>query len=183
MLKRLWRIVSFYWNYPYPKVAQLSDKRAPQPIISSIGELKVYEWTAGFPGCVGCCQKTPLLSCPIQNTEVSCMTNGGAGTVARDQKVSKWCWFSNHFTDPIREPINEPLGHLTWKSLQQAHKHPQCSTCLTHTPPHDLFHDLLLYPEDSRCEFLQIAREHAQKASPTLWDWEKTHKFKHSALH
>lgn len=89
-----------------------------------------------FPWLCGMLPKKPAFACPIQNTEVSCMTKrqGRAGTTARDQKLSKECWFSNHFTGSIREPIHEPLGPSHLLISSRGPQAPPMLHWLTHTP-------------------------------------------------
>ena len=41
------------------------------------GKVRVLEWVSSFPGWVECCQRYPLLPCPIQNNEVCCTTGSG----------------------------------------------------------------------------------------------------------
>ena len=54
----------------------------------------------------------------MQNTEVSCMTEGqgGAGRIAtRVWNISNGCRSSNPFTDSIRKPAYKPLRtHHMW---------------------------------------------------------------------
>lgn len=54
--------------------------------------------------------------------------------------------------------------------------------CMLHATPTYIPHGWLFVPalEGNECEPLQIASEHAQRASSTLWDWEKVYKLEHS---
>ena len=67
-------------------------------------------------------------------------------------------------------------GHLTNECPQVA----QCSLCHIHTQrPHGWLPANA--PEGGEREPLQTSHEHVQKPGLILWDWEKAHKFTHSA--
>lgn len=49
-IERVRRLISFHHCHPFPKVAQLSAKRPPWPMISLMGKVR-EEWALGSPSC------------------------------------------------------------------------------------------------------------------------------------
>lgn len=60
--------------HPSPKAAQLSAKRYLfSPWFLLLGKVRACEWEFTCPSYAGYCQRNPLPSCLIQNTEVCCV--------------------------------------------------------------------------------------------------------------
>ena len=49
-----------------------SQERPSRPTLLRWGKIRACVWASGFSGSVGCFQRGPLLSCPIQNAGLHC---------------------------------------------------------------------------------------------------------------
>ena len=110
-------IVSLYQHHASPKIAQFRAKRyLPGPWFLLQGQVRACELTCSFSNCVGCCQKGPLISWPIQSAELWDEWLGWEEVADRILRRN-WCGADSTccITDSIKKPIHEQIGMpYTW---------------------------------------------------------------------
>ena len=128
------------------------------------------KWAPKFSSYVECCQRDSLHSCPIQNTEICCMTREqkAHGRIAcaipheRDfSEVSKGTQvLLTAFQTPSKSLTKNYLVCLAFRSPQLTHRHTHFSIILTHLhlPPNVWIS--LYIPNGSESDLLQMANEH-----------------------
>ena len=102
-----------------------SQERPSWPMLLHWGKIRACVWASGFSGSVGCFQKGPLLSCPIQNAGLHCP--GWAGRTGRTAASSVR---GHQRTPSLLTTSQSPTRSLSmsfWASPHLAHRHPQCS--------------------------------------------------------
>lgn len=114
-LKRVRGTVSLYICHTFPNVAHRSAKRdllGPQSFPR--GKVRTYERTLGFHSCAEHCQRSLFLPCPMQNTDVCCMTWGWRAAGRTAAKALKGHQRdvdpTNCLADSIRKHVCELLG-------------------------------------------------------------------------
>lgn len=171
-------------HHPYSKAVQLSAKR--DALTQASSHRGKWDYVTEYLASLECCQRGPVLSHLIQNTEVIHVTNrqGEFGSIpGRAQNTSRHVDHTSSCTALGSLPTScWDASPTDYPLHQMAHRHFQCSACLTPTPTH-ISHSWLPVqaPEGNKYSPLQTASEYAQKAGPTQWDWEKAPKLKHSA--
>lgn len=131
-------------------------------------------WTASFPGCVGCCQRNLLLLAPSRILRLAAWLRVRE-ELEQQPEIRRYHRNVDFLTTSQAPSGSQSMSHsgrLTCWSPQEAHRHPQYSIGSPTHLPHDQLP--VHVPENSKYKFSQIVMEDEQKASPTLWDWEKT---------
>lgn len=119
-----------------------------------------------LPGCASYCPNGPLLSLPIQKTEVCHRTEARASgrRAARAlRERQRVVGFTNLVTDAISKPASSPGDPATdpWAPWH----------CMPPPTPLTLRLVAVHTPEGSRNEPLHMVTELMQKAIPTPWGW------------
>ena len=146
------------------------------PLISNAGKSESIWWGTVFPSSTGCSQRGPFLSRCIQRTELWAEwrrqeeAEGAADRILRGHYTQTDP--TNHIMDFMKKPANRSLEIF---SLWIPHwpTGTSCAPCAQpHSPPSCSWM-CVLAAEGSERQLSQRASELVQKASQSLWAWER----------
>ena len=132
-------------------------------------------------------QTGSLLSCPFQNMRYANDLGGEGGKqCTRAERTitivphghQRNGNSSNHSADLIRKLTHELLGMSWLIPPTMAHRHPKCSTCLTHKHTHPVANSMYCVPRPESASFCkQLVSMHRRLASEGFRENTKTWKF------